>query len=177
MDGVRPQVYVGTGTDKRYPFPRLIHWIEGWVAARPDRVELCLQAGITPCPNLPSVVQYASDELDHLLSTSNAVVIQGGAGNIVRARGHGVRPIVVPRHGSRSEAVDDHQVTFVRWAAERDMVVHAETEEQLHAALDRVLVDPEVYRFTPEPSPTADTVERFGRRVDLLLRRTKEPRS
>lgn len=169
-DHEKAQIYVGTGTDKRYPFPRLVGWMENWVAARPDAADVHLQAGITPCPKLPAVVQYPSDELDRLLSEANAVVIQGGAGGIMRARRHGVRPIVVPRYGSLGEAVDDHQATFVSWAAERSMVEHARSESDLHRALDRVLTDPAAYRFTPEPSPTEATVARFAARIEQLLR-------
>jgi len=166
-----PLVYVGTGTDKRFPFPRLISWIESWAARDPGVVEVRLQAGITPSAVVPSVIQYSDLELDELIARASATVIQGGAGGIMRMRRLGVKPIVVPRFGSLGEAVDDHQVTFVRWAAERGMVVHAESEEQLHALLDQVLTEPETYRFTPEPPATAQTVAHFSDRVERLLGR------
>lgn len=164
-----PLVYVGTGTDKKFVFPRLISWIESWKATSSGEIDLRLQAGITPSAVLPSVVQYSDEELDALIARASAAVIQGGAAGIMRMRRHGLKPVVVPRYGSRGEAVDDHQVTFVRWADAKGMVVHAETEDHLHALLDKVLLDAEAYRFTPEPPSTAQTVAHFSARVEKLL--------
>jgi UDP-N-acetylglucosamine transferase subunit ALG13 len=164
-----PLIYVGTGTDKRYPFPRLISWVETWESPYRDLVDVRVQAGITPCPVLPAVVQYSVDELDALLPRASAAVIQGGPGGIMQARRVGLKPIVVPRYGSRGEAVDDHQVEFARWAHDKGMVVCVETEQALGAALDKVLADADSYRFIPEPTNTASTVARFAALVDPLF--------
>lgn len=164
-----PMVLVSTGTDKRYPFTRLVTWTERWVASHANEVELILQSGITPSRRLPSVSLLAPDELDQLLDRANAVVLQGGPGGIVRARQHGVVPIVVPRRADLGEAVDDHQLAFARWAADRAWIVEAQTRDLFTAALERVLVDPVSYRIDPEPSHTNETVSRFGERMERLL--------
>jgi UDP-N-acetylglucosamine transferase subunit ALG13 len=165
----RPLILVSTGTDKRYPFARLVTWTERWVADHADEVELILQSGITRSRRLPSVSLLAPDELDQLLDRANAVVLQGGPGGIVRARQRGVVPIVVPRRADLGEAVDDHQLAFARWAADRSWIVEAQTRDLFTAALERVLIDPFGYRIDPEPSHTNVTVRRFGDRMERLL--------
>jgi UDP-N-acetylglucosamine transferase subunit ALG13 len=171
-----PLIYVGTGTDKRFPFPRLISWVEAWVAQHRGLVDVRVQAGITPCPMLPAVVLYPFDELDRLLARANAAVIQGGPGGIMQARRVGLKPIVVPRLGSKGEAVDDHQVDFARWSHDRGMVVCTESEQALSVALDVVLGDADVYRFAPEPANTASTVARFAALVDPLIQPREDER-
>lgn len=165
-----PRIVVSTGTDKRFPFDRLIDWVERWVAANPGRADVQVQWGISRAPDLPGQAQYTGDELDAVLAGADAVVLQGGPGGIMRSRAHGVRPVVVPREGGLGEAVDDHQIGFATWAAARGTIAVARTEASLHEALDRVLADPSTYRFEPEEPPTAETVARFAERVDRLWR-------
>lgn len=163
-----PFILVSTGTDKRFRFDRLIGWVESWAARYPGRAEFRVQWGISRSSRLPGAREYNGEELNELLRRANAVVVQGGPGGIMRSRQHGVTPIVVPRQGHLGEAVDDHQVGFARWAAQRSLVVHASSAQELHLALDRVLEDPAVYRISPEEPATAAAVARFAERVDRL---------
>lgn len=164
-----PLVFVSTGTDKRFPFIRLIRWVEAWAERHPDEAAVQVQAGITPSEVLPSVKEYHPEEMSRLLARSHAAVLQGGPGGIMRARASGVHPILVPRRGRLNEAADDHQVDFGRWAAQRGLAVTVETEEALHDALDVVLADRLTYSIVPESSQAEQTAERIGARIDQLL--------
>jgi UDP-N-acetylglucosamine transferase subunit ALG13 len=163
-----PFVVVSTGTDKRFPFDRLIDWVESWESTHPGAAEFRIQWGISRPSRLPGAGQYKGEELDGLLRRADAVVVQGGPGGILRSRQHGVKPIVVPRDGRLQEHVDGHQMTFAAWAATRDLVVQALTAEDLHAALDRVLDDRSAYRIEPDEPNTPATVARFAERVERL---------
>jgi UDP-N-acetylglucosamine transferase subunit ALG13 len=167
----RPLVFVSTGTDKRFPFARLITWIEAWVERHEDSVSVLVQAGITPSRHLPSVREFDPEKMRSMLSRSDAAVLQGGPGGIMSARANGLLPIVVPRRGRLGEAADDHQVEFGRWAAARGLTVTVETESALHSALDAVLRDRSTYSIPPEPSPTLQTVTRIEERITFLLDR------
>lgn len=173
MDGeqasLMPLVFVSTGTDKRFPFVRLIRWVESWAELHPEKASVLVQAGITPSEVLPSVREYHPEEMSRVLARSHAAVLQGGPGGIMKARANGVLPILVPRQGRLGEAVDDHQVEFGRWAAQRGLTVTVETQESLHAALDVVLEDRLTYSIPPESSPAQQTAERIGARIDRLL--------
>jgi UDP-N-acetylglucosamine transferase subunit ALG13 len=164
-----PLIFVSTGTDKRFPFIRLVRWVEAWAGHHKDEVAVLVQAGITPSLVLPSVKEYQPDEMKGVLARSDAAVLQGGPGGMMNARANGLMPILVPRRGQLGEAVDDHQVDFGRWAAKRGLTVTVETEAALHAALDVVLEDRLAYAIPPEASLTQQTVERIEDRISRLL--------
>ena len=82
----------------------------------------------------------------------------------------GAVPIVVPRLARLDEVVDDHQVAFARQLAGRGLVVVAESEAELHAALDRAVADPASLAVGPAAaSDVSQTVARFGDAVARLL--------
>lgn len=164
-----PSVLVSTGTDKRFPFDRLIDWVERWAARHPE-VDVFVQHGVSRAPALPSAPQLSGDDLDDRIRGADAVVLQAGPGGIMRSLGLGRLPIVVPREPQLGEVVDGHQIEFADWAHERGMVVRVRLEAQLGAALDRVLEDRSCYRCSPRPPATAETVARFAARVDRLWR-------
>lgn len=81
-------------------------------------------------------------------------------------------PVVVPRLARLGEVVDDHQVTFGRWMAERGQAHCVEDEEGLRAHLDAALADPGAYAVAADGAdvvPPAVTL--FGELVDGMLRR------
>jgi UDP-N-acetylglucosamine transferase subunit ALG13 len=97
------------------------------------------------------------------------VVTQGGPGGIMDSRECGTVPIVVPRLARLDEVVDDHQVAFTRQLAGRGLVVAAESEAELHAALDRAVGDPASLAVGDHVSDVSQTVARFGAAVAQLL--------
>ena len=167
------QVVVTVGTD-HHPFDRLVGWIEAWSAAHPE-VAVLLQLGDSAPPSpaagpgLESVAMIGYEELVAAMTAADAVVAQGGPAAIMDARSVGHRPIVVPRRASLGEHVDDHQVTFTAWMAERDRVTLAATAEELASLLDRALADPSWLRIPPAEGASATTLAAFAAVVDPLL--------
>ena len=126
------RIVVTVGTD-HHPFDRLVDWVDRWAARHLD-VEILLQRGTTAAlvasPNIRSVDMLAYDDLVGAMAGADAVVAQGGPGGILDARSVGHRPIVVPRRHDLGEHVDDHQVRFAAWMAERGSIDVASDEDR-----------------------------------------------
>lgn len=166
----RHQVVVTVGTD-HHPFDRLIAWVDAWAAAHPD-VAVLIQRGTTAAPeHAESVEMLAYDDLVAAMAAADAVVAQGGPAAIMDARSVGHRPVVVPRRAGLGEHVDDHQITFIGWMAERELVWSADTGDDLAGLLDRALADPRALRIPPDDRAAEETIARFGAVVDPLLER------
>jgi UDP-N-acetylglucosamine transferase subunit ALG13 len=59
------------------------------------------------------------DVLTDLARTATAIVTHGGPASIALALSAGHSPVVVPRNPAWREHVDDHQLRFAAWLAER----------------------------------------------------------
>lgn len=165
--GDAPRVVVSLGTD-HHRFDRLVAWIDAWTAEHPD-IDVLVQRGTAREPaTARSVDLLPYDDLVAAMAAADAVVVQGGPAGIVDARGTGHRPIVVPRRAALGEHVDDHQVRFTRWMAERDQIDLAETVEELHRLLDARLADPASGRVEEVRDGSA-AVDAFAAVVDPLL--------
>jgi UDP-N-acetylglucosamine transferase subunit ALG13 len=165
------RVVVTVGTD-HHPFDRLVGWVEAWAAAHPDVAVLVQRGGSAPTvgpAGVRSVEMIGYAELVAAMAAADAVVAQGGPGGIMDARSVGHRPVVVPRQGSLGEHVDDHQVTFAAWMADRDLVWLASTAEELAGRLDRAMADPQALRIPPDAGATAATIDAFAAIVDPLM--------
>lgn len=150
----RPLIFVTVGTD-HHRFDRLMDWIDAWRPGDRD-ARLVVQHGTAHEVAGAECIDFLSPEQFHdLLGAATAAVCSAGPGAIMETRAAGLRPIVVPRRERFDEVVDDHQVTFARFLAERDLVTIAEDPDTLVSALDRVLADPAAYAITrtDEPAP------------------------
>lgn len=149
MNDVRVLVTVGSDHHK---FDRLIDWLEGWHAARPDgeQLSVLVQYGTARRPAFGEVHRYLSHEaLLAELRRCDLVVAQGGPTGIVEARDAGLRPIVVPRLRALGEVVDDHQVAFCRRMALERTVVCVESAEAFTAAMNQAFAEPGLFRAAP----------------------------
>lgn len=169
--GERYPVVVTVGTD-HHPFPRLVGWIHRWAAAHPD-VRVLLQLGTTEAPE-PLASVHAVDLLPHqdlvaAMAEADVVIAQGGPGGIMDARSVGRQPIAVPRRGDLGEHVDDHQVRFTAWMAQRGLVHLATDEAALLLELDAGLADPGRLRIPPDGGAIDDTITAFRAVVEPLL--------
>lgn len=163
-----PQVVVTVGTD-HHPFDRLVGWVDAWATRNPG-VGVLVQRGESASPaHVESVEMLGYDDLVAAMAGADAVVAQGGPGAIMAARSVGHRPIVAPRRATLGEHVDDHQVTFTAWMADRDLVWLAADEVELGALLDRALADPTALRIPPDSGAVEATVAAFAAVVDPLL--------
>ena len=162
---------VTVGTD-HHRFDRLMDWLEHWNADHPGAVRWTVQHGSSrPLDGTENVGLLPRDGLLELLRGADLVLTQGGPGGIMDSRACGTVPIVVPRLARLDEVVDDHQVAFVRQLARDGLVVVAESEPDLHAALDRAVADPAALLVGESVSDVSGTVTRFADLVDDLLTR------
>jgi len=164
----RADVVATVGTD-HHRFDRLVGWVDAWAAAHPDVVVLVQHGTATPPRHARGVVMLGYDDLVAAMASAAVVVAQGGPATIMDARSVGHRPVVVPRRAHLQEVVDDHQVTFARWMAGRDLIWMADDERQLHLLLDQSLADPPRVRIPAESGAAPTTIEAFRREVDPLL--------
>ncbi|WP_162451218.1 glycosyltransferase [Phytoactinopolyspora mesophila] len=167
----RPTLFVTVGTD-HHRFDRLAEWVQGWLENQGDAVRCLYQEGASRAPLGAQALGIVSrDQLLEHMTSSTVVLTQGGPGSILDSRGCGFIPIVVPRLAALDEVVDDHQVAFCRRLAKDDQVILAESEQDLHAALDAAFEKPESVRRPPDPSPAADTAARLAKLVDEVAAR------
>ncbi len=160
---------VTVGTD-HHRFDRLMDWLERWNAGNPGAVRWIVQHGSSrPMSGADGFAMKSRAELLELLRAADVVVTQGGPGGIMDSRECGTVPIVVPRLARLNEVVDDHQVAFVRQLARDGRLVAAQSEAELHAALDRAVLDPAVLSVGADTSDVSQTVERFAAAVSQLL--------
>lgn len=165
-----PKVLVTVGTD-HHRFDRLIGWVDAWAARHPEADVLVQHGTATPPIHGRATVMLGYDELVAEMAASDVVIAQGGPATIMDARSVGHRPIVIPRRGHLDEVVDDHQVAFTEWMAAKQLVWLAADDAELHALVDRALVDPTLVRIPPERGAAAATIEAFRAVVDPLSER------
>lgn len=164
------QVVVTVGTD-HHRFDRLIGWVDAWAADHPDIAVLAQHGTATAPTHAQAVVMLGYDDLVATMAAAEVVVAQGGPATIMDARSVGHRPIVVPRRASLDEVVDDHQVSFARWMAGRELIWLAEGEADLRSQLDDALDDPARVRMAPDGGAASATVEAFAALAAPLLAR------
>ncbi len=171
-DPVAPTILVTLGTD-HHRFERLMDWVERWLRDNPGRVRMIVQHGFSRLPEGAEGFQLCPrDELLELTASSDIVLTQGGPGGIMDSRDCGILPIVVPRVASLNEAVDDHQVSFVRHMADAGLVVAATTEQAMRDRLEDALADPSRMRIGVESAKVDATIARVGELItDLVERR------
>ena len=125
-------IFVTVGSSAT-PFDRLLRAVDAL------RVEERLVVQHGPSTIRPKGAE-CSEALSHtefldLVRSARVVVTHAGVGSIMTALGEQTRPIVVPRLAALGEAVDDHQVSFARRAAELGFVVLVEDVERLAAEI------------------------------------------
>ena len=172
---VAPLVVVMVGTD-HHPFDRLVGWVDDWLGGRGDSasgpVACVVQHGYSgPPARARGVEMLDHDELQQLLAGAAVVVCHGGPSTIAESRRHGHRPIVLPRDPAHGEHVDDHQIRFVRWIADRGLVTTAATQAELASEVEATLAVTRSRDGLPEQAPdeVVVSVRRFGALVDDLL--------
>ncbi len=127
-------IVVVVGTD-HHPFDRAVAWADDWQRRHPeDRV--VIQFGRSRPPELASGHDFlAPEEVRDGMAAADVVITHGGPGTISDAQRSGHRPIVFPRDPARGEHVDDHQLRFAAWCAERDLVGLAREVDDLERLL------------------------------------------
>lgn len=174
------RVVVSVGTD-HHRFDRLMDWVEEWAPTAPADVVVFVQHGASRPPrHTEARPMLPKSELIELMNSATAILVQGGPGGIMDARRVGRLPIAVPRLAKLDEVVDDHQVTFCRHMVAVGKIALAESRDEVFAALNAALAEPEEWRVEDDSAHVSATVQTFGDAVDRLLvseRRTDSPRN
>lgn len=160
-----PLLLVTVGSD-HHPFDRVITWVDRYLeTTQRTGMRYVCQHGAARPPRVGEHVPFLEHQvlLDRL-GEATVVVCHGGPGALLESLRSGVVPIAVPRERRFGEAVDDHQLAFCRFMAERGEVVLAETEDELHRALEWMLTDPSASVAPPLSYDTeqAAVLERFA---------------
>jgi UDP-N-acetylglucosamine transferase subunit ALG13 len=165
----RPLLLVTVGSD-HHAFDRVIDWVDRYLDARRDADlrYVCQHGAARPSRHGEQRPFVEHAHLLRLLGEASAVVSHGGPGTLLESLQCGRVPIAVPRLKDLGEVVDDHQQAFCRFLAERGQAVVADTEQELHDILDRVLVAPDTFasRRPAWDAEHAASIERFAELVD-----------
>lgn len=141
-------VVVSLGTD-HHRFDRLVDWLDDWLVTRPE-VDCLLQHGFSRSSALAtSVPRLPRTELLEHYRRASAVVVQGGPGSILDARGLGLMPFAVPRQARLGEHVDNHQVVFTAYMVDQGEALRPDTGQALAGLLDAALTRPAEFRTEP----------------------------
>lgn len=135
-----PQAFVlaTVGTD-HHPFDRFVEWVDAWHAEHAD-VDVFVQYGTCERqPESPGSQWVEGHELASMMERADAIVCHGGPSTIIEARTNGTVPVVVPRNPALGEHVDEHQMRFADFMADRDNILLARDQAALSNQLNRVL--------------------------------------
>jgi UDP-N-acetylglucosamine transferase subunit ALG13 len=168
-DAVEPLVFVTVGTE-RYPFARLVEWVDAWAQSEVGRGARCfVQYGAGDPPVAAEGADFLPfPAMQELLGRATAVVCHGGTGSVMLARSVGRMPIVVPRVKRLGENVDDHQVDFARRLRTLGEAEMAESFEELRGLLDGAASGVRSFAAEADGAHVAEAVRRFGMAVDRL---------
>jgi UDP-N-acetylglucosamine transferase subunit ALG13 len=138
-------IFVTTGTCE--PFDRLLQALD----ALDSNEELVVQHGISPVrPHGARCIDFlAYAELVELVRSARIVVTHGGVGSVLTTLANGKRPVVVPRLARLGEAIDDHQLEFVRRLAAAHVIELVEDTTLLGERLGDAKTEP--IRVAPAP--------------------------
>lgn len=166
------RIFVSVGTD-HHPFTRLLDWIDEWMDDRSPAgsgIHLVVQHGAArPSRHGTNHELLGADDLHAQYEAADLVISQVGPGTIADANRAGLLPIVVPRDPSLGEVVDDHQVAFGEFMADRGRCRCVRTRAQFRTELEQRLLTPSPVieaRSTNElPERTADALSELARTV------------
>jgi UDP-N-acetylglucosamine transferase subunit ALG13 len=171
---VEPLVFVTVGTE-RYPFSRLVDWVDTWASSDLGRSARCfVQYGSGRPPLAAEGADFLPfSRMQELLGEATAVVCHGGTGSVMLARYLGCKPIVVPRVKSFGENVDDHQVDFARRLRTLGEAEMAESFEELSGFLDDAATGARSFATAAVDDHVAEAVQRFERLMADLIPRDR----
>jgi UDP-N-acetylglucosamine transferase subunit ALG13 len=120
---------------------RLIVALDGILASGAVDDEIIIQAAAYgQRPSLARALGIQPyDVLVEWAHTARAIITHGGPASIALALAAGHSPVVVPRDPAFGEHVDDHQLRFAAWLAERRDITVVYEMDKLGEALQKTL--------------------------------------
>lgn len=115
-------IFVTVGTHEQ-PFDRLVSYMDRWAGIHDE--EVVIQSGFaTYVPlNCKWKRWFLYREMIRLVSDARLVITHGGASSFFMALQVGKVPIVVPRRREYREHVNNHQVVFCNWIAQKQKCI------------------------------------------------------
>jgi UDP-N-acetylglucosamine transferase subunit ALG13 len=165
-----PLVLVTVGTDA-YPFERLIEWVDSWLEdGATSRVHCVVQHGTAKPPQHGDPRPFlAFHDLERFVAEADVIVAHGGPGTIMLCAERSKKPIVVARLPEHGEVVDRHQVPFTQRLDAEGEIALVDSEQALHATLERFLADPPAARRERKKGDSASPTVRFEELVNGLF--------
>lgn len=125
-------IFVTTGTD-HHPFDRLVREVDILKEKGMLRQEIFIQSGSSDYK--PRACEYAEfisfDQMVEKIKRAQIIITHGGPGSIMLSLDCGKVPIAVPRRKRYGEAVDDHQVSFVKKLTERGQILSVDKIQEI----------------------------------------------
>lgn len=133
-------ILVTLGTHPQ-PMDRLIVALDGILASGELDDEIIITAAAYgQRPSLARALGIQPfDVLTEMARTARAIITHGGPASIALALSAGHSPVVVPRNPALREHVDDHQLRFAAWLAERRNITVVLEMDKLGEALQETL--------------------------------------
>lgn len=123
------------------PFDRLVDAIDAWAAESGRGDEIFVQIG--EGGRIPQHVEWTHflqpDEFRQRLAEADALVAHAGTGSILCALELGKKVLVMPRHASRGETRNEHQIATAKRFEALGHVLVAWDESELPARLEELL--------------------------------------
>lgn len=130
-------IFVTVGTHEQ-PFDRLVSYVDKLCLSGQITEPVFIQTGYSAYK--PEYCEWKSmlgyEEMLERMSKARVVVIHAGAGSYMMARQMGHMPVVVPRQKRYREHVDENQMNFAGWLAERNEARVVYDMDDLLAAIE-----------------------------------------
>ena len=119
-------IFITVGTEK-YPFDRLVEEVDRLKEKRIINEDVFIQIGSSHYK--PKFCEYSDflpfDQMLEEMKKARIVITHGGPGSIMPVVHSGKVPIVVSRRKKYGEAVDDHQISFIKKLEEKSQIIAA----------------------------------------------------
>lgn len=128
-------IFVTVGT--QLSFDRLLLAVDHWAAKNPA-IDVFAQTGPSSqvFGHLRAEPFVSPSRADRLVREASLVVAHAGMGSVLTALRHARPILIMPRHASRGEHRNEHQLATARWLASRPGVTVAWDEIELVRWLD-----------------------------------------
>jgi len=157
-------IFVTVGTHEQQ-FNRLVKAVDALAANNLSEERIFIQTGYSDfVPTHCEWSQFVSaSRMACLMKEADVIVTHGGPSSFIEAMGAGKIPVVVPRRADLGEHVNDHQVDFVRFVAERQGgIIVVEDVAELSDAIGRARISPNESKFT------SHNIEFCSRLIELI---------
>lgn len=159
-------IFVTVGTHEQQ-FDRLIKKVDEMKLDGKLEEEVFMQIGYSKYK--PKACKYKEmisfDDMNYYSSISRIVITHGGPGSIMLPFKYNKVPIVVPRQSKYKEHVDDHQMLFCRFLAEKDRVINIENIDEI----EDIILNYEIYNSNKIIDDKLNNTKLFNLKLSKII--------